>query len=175
MPPAPSRSVLPSPLKTPHLFSPQKQGKFLSSSSKCDSSVILYCCWNVVLLSAYDAHDFCVAVCIFLGNSMKQWCTHQTNMTVNITCSIKIISVQPHNKWDTGQQHVDQHYSSGAKAEQRKQSRTLCASTLQHCNQKKPASDCWKLVQVINLTTCSCPQSQNPNRTCTFEMVQGLL
>jgi hypothetical protein len=63
-------------------------------------------------------------------------------MTVNITCSIKIISVQPHNKWDTGQQHVDQHYSSGAKAEQRKQSRTLCASTLQHCNQKKPASDC---------------------------------
>lgn len=50
MPPPPSRSLLPPPLKTPRPSSPQKEGKFLSSSSKCDSSVILYCCWNAVLL-----------------------------------------------------------------------------------------------------------------------------
>ncbi len=26
----------------------------------------------------------------------------------------------------------------------------------------------WKLVQTTNVTTCSCPQSQSPNKTYTF-------
>ncbi len=54
-------------------------------------------------------------------------CIHTTNGTMNITC-INIV-VQTHNKSDINQQHVDQHYN-GAAVEQRKQSKTSCASTL---------------------------------------------
>jgi len=55
-------------------------------------------------------------------------CIHTTNGTMNITC-INIVVVQTHNKLDTNQRHVDQHYN-GASIEQRKQSKTSCASTL---------------------------------------------
>ncbi|CAM6037443.1 unnamed protein product [Sphagnum compactum] len=55
MPPPPSRSVLPPPLKTPHASSPQKEGKFLSSSS--ENVTVLSSCLKLVEYAEEEDED----------------------------------------------------------------------------------------------------------------------